>query len=89
MNYYDQADHQEIASLLQSFDSPWVVSYDNSESVAALYAGCKKTEYSLSYSAATRQRGSEVIFFWQGLALPEVPSPANISGAHVASVRSA
>lgn len=86
-DFYGLADHQEIASRIRSFNSPWVVSYDNVGAVAGLYEGCKMIEYSLSYSAASRQRGAEVMFLWRGLTLPEVQSPANISGAVVASAR--
>lgn len=45
--------------------------------------------YDLSYSAADRPRGSEVMFFGPGLRLPEIRSAANISRGLVDEARMA
>jgi DNA adenine methylase len=88
-NHYGPNDHVAIADVVQRIESPWVVSYDNVAAVRELYAGSDRIEYSLSYSAARRRRGSEVIFVRRGIRLPLVDSPANIPTAHVGSVRTA
>ncbi|MEX2652089.1 MAG: DNA adenine methylase [Acidimicrobiia bacterium] len=88
-NSYGPSDHASVATALQAITSPWVVSYDNVDDVLSLYQGCDRIEYSLSYSAATRHRGSEVMFVRRGLRLPQVESPANIPLAYISSVRTA
>jgi hypothetical protein len=43
------------------------------------YQGHKRVEYSISYSAADRYRGREVMFFERSLSIPKLKSPTNIS----------
>ena len=88
-SFYGPDDHAAIAHAIQRISSPWVVSYDNVKDVLGLCSGSERIEYSLSYSAARRYRGSEVIFVREGLRLPLVESPANISMAQVESARTA
>lgn len=77
-NSYRDEDHAEIANLVSGLMRPWVVSYDAAPRILELYEGFDQTAYSLSYSAAERYRGAEVMFFSPDLELPDVQSPANI-----------
>jgi DNA adenine methylase len=78
-NYYDYADHTEIASLVAHIRQPWIVSYDAASEIRELYRCFKAVEYDLSYSAQARYRGTELMFFQPGLRCPNVGSPANVS----------
>ena len=77
-NSYQDDDHAEIAQLVHSVEYPWIVSYDAVPEIIALYEDFSQITYDLSYSAADRYRGSEVMFFSPELALPTIESPANI-----------
>lgn len=87
LNYYEDADHREIAALTQQQERPWVVSYDGAPEVIEAYEGVPRIEYGLAYSAADRYRGREAMFFRPGLTQPEVPSPANLLAVDVQAVR--
>jgi len=86
-NSYEHGDHAEIAALVEELDRPWVVSYDCEQQILHLYERFSRIRYGLSYSAADRYRGGEVMFFSEGLRRPDVPSPANIKFAAVDRVR--
>lgn len=75
---YEHADHAAVAAIAKRLSEPWVVSYDAVPEIEDLYAPAAHLRYDLSYSAAHRQRGSEVMFFSKGLQLPDVESAANI-----------
>lgn len=82
-NYYGDEDHVEIAKLVKRLKGPWLVSYDSTPEVDDLFSGYRSVKYSLSYSAADRYRGTEVMFFSPDLEAPKVASPANIRASVV------
>lgn len=77
-NFYNHADHLQIAELLQSlsFNRPWVVSYDNAPEICEMYRQNKALSYGLHYTAQARYVGDEVMFFKAGVSVPnaEIPS---------------
>jgi len=75
---YQEADHREIATLIGNEKRPWVVSYDSAPFIESLYGGLQRLSYTLPYSAGIRLRGSEVMFFAEGVVPPSLGSPANI-----------
>lgn len=76
-NYYKHDDHVRIAKLLQqkNFRWPWVVSYDNADEICAMYKMSQALSYGLNYTAQRRYVGSEVMFFSQGLVVPDEAIP--------------
>ena len=63
-NHYKHEDHAKIAELIRSqIEQYWIVSYDNTPEINALYRGCRKATYGLNYSANKAYVGSEVMFF--------------------------
>lgn len=77
-NFYGHEDHQQIASLLQggNFERPWVVSYDNVDEIQTMYKLSHSLAYGLNYTAQKRYIGSEIMFFSQGLCVPEEDIPS-------------
>lgn len=70
-NFYDAADHAQIAASVADLAHPWIVSYDARPEITALYPDAAQIRYGLSYSAAsTRATGSEIMFFSEGLTVP-------------------
>jgi DNA adenine methylase len=77
-NFYEHAHHVDIASRVRHLKVPWMVSYDAAPEILNLYSRARSRRYSLSYSAADRYSGSEVMFFSKGLIVPDVDTPAGI-----------
>ena len=61
-NHYKHEDHERLAGLIQEMKNPWIVSYDNHDSIKRFYSGSKKIEYTLNYSAQKHVEGKEVVF---------------------------
>lgn len=76
-NYYKHDDHVAIAKRLQQkgFKWPWVVSYDNTDEICAMYQFSQSLSYGLNYTAQRRYVGSEVMFFSQNLIVPDEEIP--------------
>lgn len=71
-NHYVPADHAAIARLVTThMPHKWIVSYDDTPDVRALYQGHEIRAYTLSYSAAQRVEGSEIMIFCPTLQVPD------------------
>lgn len=76
-NFYCHDDHASVASTMGSLDSShWVVSYDDVEQIRSLYSNYRALSYRLSYSAQTREKGGEIMFFSPLMEIPDIPSNA-------------
>ncbi len=78
-NYYGHDDHAQIARLVSGITQKWIVTYDNVPEIVNLYPNYRHLTYDLSYSAAERYQGAEVMFFCNDLIIPHVSTPACIS----------
>jgi DNA adenine methylase len=75
-HHYVHDNHAEIARLVAgNIEQPWVVSYDSAPQVIRLYQAYRSRTYDLSYSAQNRYSGSEVMFFANQLAIPDMSHP--------------
>lgn len=76
-NYYEHNDHVAIAEKLQQkgFKWAWIVSYDNTEEIRALYQLSQSLSYGLNYTAQRRYIGREIMFFRQDLIVPDTRIP--------------
>lgn len=82
-NFYKHDDHLQIARLLQSpaFTRPWIVSYDSAPEICEMYSDAEALKYGLHYTAQARYVGDEVMFFKDGLAVPDAKIPKSPSVA--------
>lgn len=82
-NFYDHDDHLQIANLLQSdtFARAWVVSYDNAPEICEMYSESEALQYGLNYTAQRRYIGNEVMFFKDGVAIPDAEIPSSTEQA--------
>lgn len=69
-NFYEHEDHVTIASALSRVDRPWIVSYDNVDEIKDIYSLYRCDEYSLSYTAQDKKKGSEVMIYGPGVIAP-------------------
>lgn len=80
-NFYGPNEHEQVAQTVRDIRTHhWIVSYDTAPAIRGLYAGYRFIDYSLSYSANSRYRGPEVMFFSDNLEIPEVLDPTKIKG---------
>ena len=73
---YKPDDHAAVAELMADLEGPrWVVSYDDVDTIRSLYSFARRIEYTIGYSARNRTRGREVMFFSEGMKVPELMPP--------------
>lgn len=81
-NHYKRDDHTLIANLVKTeIRLPWIVSYDHAPEIAKMYEGSREIAYGINYSAQNRYKGAEIMFFSEGLNIPNVTNPANLKAA--------
>lgn len=79
MNYYKESDHEKVSEEIQKIhNAQWIVSYDNTPEIKKLYAGVRKKEYSLYYTAYKTREGKEILFFSDNLFIPNVTNPLKV-----------
>lgn len=82
-NFYDTSDHAKIADSVAHLAHPWIVSYDARPEITNLYPEAMQIRYGLTYSAASKpSTGAEIMFFSEGLVVPE-QQPEGISNREV------
>jgi DNA adenine methylase len=74
LDCYSHNDHLMIANLVKSanWKQRWIVSYDDVPQIREIYHECANIRYTLNYSAREARSGSEIMFFSQGLKIPEI-----------------
>lgn len=73
-SFYVHEDHLLVSKIVQQLKKQkWIVSYDDVQEINRMYPECPAIRYRLSYSAQTRERGGEVMFFASTLIVPAVP----------------
>ncbi len=78
-DYYEHEDHERLAKFVTEkiLSQRWIVSYDNVQPIRSLYAGSRLMAYDIGYTARSASRGSEVMFFCDGLEVPSLIGPVN------------
>lgn len=69
-NYFEKIDHIEIYNLIQTINSPWMLTYDNVDEIAELYSKYKGYLFDLNYSVANSGKNSELLFLSNSLTMP-------------------
>lgn len=80
LHHYQHDDHVKIAKRVEKLrNRNWIVSYDNAPEVRPLYSKFRNIIYGLSYSAQDRYKGAEIMFFSDGLTIPEAVQPMHLA----------
>lgn len=76
-------DHEQLANLIRehSKDRHWIVSYNRSMEIDALYSGYACLEYSIKYGKQGNQRSAEMMYLSNKLIIPAVNDPVNLKAA--------
>jgi len=77
-NHYKYDDHIRISNLVGDISSRWIVSYDNTPEIRGMYQRYRSVLYELSYSAADRYKGAEIMFFSDNLLVPVTNNPVKV-----------
>jgi DNA adenine methylase len=80
-DFYEPQDHACVAEFVRTGIrlQRWVVSYDNEPAIRELYQGLPHIVYDIGYSARSSRLGSEVMFFGNGLKVPPLIGPIQIT----------
>lgn len=70
LNAYKDADHERLSKCVRILSTPWLLSYDNSSFIKALYDSFEKRAYKLQHSTSNKI-GDEVLMFSQQLKFEE------------------
>lgn len=70
-NFYEPQDHKNIAETLLALERPWVLTYDNSETIQKLYRSRRQFHFHLNYSAAKKRLGTELLIVGKGVRIPK------------------
>ena len=66
-NFYDADDHASLAGTIQQLTDPWVLTYDWTPEILALYEGFDRHRFDITYSAAIKRVGQELMVSSRGL----------------------
>jgi DNA adenine methylase len=82
-DHYIFDNHLKISSLIGDIHQKWIISYDDSPEIRSMYRQYRSLPYQLSYSAASRYKGAEIMFFSDNLLIPDVDNPAKVRAVFV------
>jgi len=68
-NFYTKKDHINLANCIVKLNHSWVITYDNVKEIKKIYSkyNLKHREYSLRYSANNKYKGTEIMFYSNGI----------------------
>ncbi|MEZ5404931.1 MAG: DNA adenine methylase [Verrucomicrobiia bacterium] len=71
-NYYSRDEHKDVAKAVLNLRQPWIVTYDYTKEIKALYLQRRQFLFDINYSIQTKRVGTEILIASKGLLLPEV-----------------
>lgn len=60
-NFFEHKDHYRLYQSVVNIEQPWIVTYDDTPEINAIYTEFKPKSYGLSYTAQTKRKGTEII----------------------------
>lgn len=76
VNHYTHEDHVNLAQFIRQLNCKWMLSYDYTPEIVELYRNYKKRLLTLSYTAAEKLRGKEILAFSNDCEIPDGPYKA-------------
>jgi DNA adenine methylase len=71
INHFKPDDHASLSSQIRRLKHRWMLTYDDTSEIEALYAGLPTYRMSLLYSAQTKRMGSELLISDPALKVPQ------------------
>lgn len=69
-NHYTHDNHEELSQFIQGLECKWILTYDYTPNVIDMYRNVEKRLLTLSYTAAQKVKGSEMIAFCDQFIVP-------------------
>ncbi len=69
-SFYKPEDHNFLAKSILTLENPWIVTYDNVESISELYKKRRQYQFGVSYSLEIKRRATELLIASKGLRMP-------------------
>ena len=60
-SFYKPEDHETVAQTVGALDHPWLVTYDNTQSISRLYDNFRQYSFNINYSLRTKRKGDELL----------------------------
>ncbi|PLA73974.1 DNA methyltransferase [Hydrogenovibrio sp. SC-1] len=84
-NFFEHDDHVKLLDSIESISQPWIVTYDNTPEINALYQHYQPKSFELNYSAQKKCKGSEVLIY--GPHLKQSPFRPGMSFKQIKQIR--
>lgn len=69
-SYYRPNDHQVLSDIILNLDRPWIVTYDDTPEIRALYQDRDRYSFDVNYSVQTKRKATELLVASPDLKLP-------------------
>lgn len=69
-NHYTHNDHEALSRFIQELECKWILTYDYTPDIINMYRNVEKRLLTLSYTAAQKVKGSEMIAFCDHFIVP-------------------
>lgn len=70
-NFYGAEDHKFLAEVILNMKRPWILTYDDAPEIQDLYSLRRQFKFSLTYSAAEKRKGTELLTIAPQLEIPQ------------------
>lgn len=70
-NFYTHESHKKLSEFIQGLDCKWMLTYDYTPDIIDLYRNVEKRLLTLSYTAAQKVKGCEMIAFCDDFIVPK------------------
>ena len=80
-NFYGPSEHAAVANAVLKLECPWIVTYDYTEEIMALYSKRRQFVFDINYSIQTKRVGSELLVASKGLRLPKTITARKVDSA--------
>lgn len=71
INHYKHQDHEELSRYIQALNCKWILTYDYIPQIIEMYNHVKKRLLTLTYTAASKEKGYEMLAFSNNLIVPQ------------------
>ena len=69
-SFYKPHDHADLADRVIDIDRPWVVTYDDTPEIRALYKSRRQYNFYINYSLRDKRLGTELLIASKGIKIP-------------------
>ena len=79
-HHYNYEDHLIVSEIIKGIDlQNWIITYDYVPEICEIYHGFRQKKYPITYTAAIKQSGTEIMIFDNNLVLPRVKNPISVN----------